>query len=52
MGGKEDQEDGYVCIKIAGSLCCTAETNTTLYSNYIPTKKEKFGLDSGGESSL
>ena len=23
------------------SLCCTAETNTTLYSNYIPIKKEK-----------
>ena len=23
------------------SLCCTAETNTTLYSNYIPIKKKK-----------
>ena len=49
MGEREVQEGGYVCIKIAGSLCCTAETSTTLYSNYIPTKKEKFGLDSGGE---
>ena len=25
-------------IHIADSLCCTAETNTTLYSNYTPIK--------------
>ena len=25
---------GYVCIHIADSLFCTAETNTTLYSNF------------------
>ena len=24
---------GDICIHIADSLCCTAETNTTLYSN-------------------
>ena len=29
------------CIHIAGSLCCTAETNTTLQSNYTSIKKKK-----------
>ena len=28
--GKEVQEGGDICIHIADSLCCTAETNTTL----------------------
>ena len=48
MKVKEESEK----VGLTDSLCCIAETNTTLYSNYIPTKKEKFGLDSGGESSL
>ena len=39
-GGKEGQEGGDVCIHIADSLCCTAETNKTLYINYTPLKKE------------
>ena len=29
---------GDICIHIADSLCCTAEINTTLYSNYTPIK--------------
>ena len=29
-GGREAQEGGDICIHIADSLCCTAETNTTL----------------------
>ena len=29
----------YRYIHIADSLCCTAETNTTLQSNYTPIKK-------------
>ena len=29
-GGREAQEEGHMCIHIANSLCCTAETNTTL----------------------
>ena len=37
-GRREDQEGGDTCIHIADSLHCTAETNTTLSSNYIPTK--------------
>ena len=28
-----------MCIHIADSLRCTAETNTTLESNYTPLKK-------------
>ena len=28
--GQEVQEEGDICIHIADSLCCTAETNTTL----------------------
>ena len=29
-GGREVQEGGNICIHIADSLCCTAETNTAL----------------------
>ena len=29
-GGRETQEGGDICICIADSCCCTAETNTTL----------------------
>ena len=29
-GGREAQEGGDIGIHIADSLCCTAETNTTL----------------------
>ena len=29
-GGREVQEVGALCIHIADSCCCTAETNTTL----------------------
>ena len=29
LNGKEIQKRGDICIGIADSLCCTAETNTT-----------------------
>ena len=29
-GGREAQKEGDICILIADSCCCTAETNTTL----------------------
>ena len=38
LNGKEIPERGNICIPIADSLCCTVETNTTLYSNYNPIK--------------
>ena len=39
MAGEEEvQEGGDICILIADSLHCTAETNTILQSNYTPTK--------------
>ena len=31
--GKESEKE-YICIYMAESLCCTSETNTTLYINY------------------
>ena len=31
----------YICIYITHSLCCAAETNTTLLSNYTPIKINK-----------
>ena len=37
-GGREAYK-GDTCIHIADSLCCRAETNTTLQSNYITIKK-------------
>ena len=36
--GKEILKRGAICICIADLLCCTAETNTTLYSNYTLRK--------------
>ena len=36
LNGKEIQKRGDTHIQRADSLCCTAETNTTLESNYTP----------------
>ena len=38
MQGEEVQKGGNISIPIADSLLGTAETNTTLYSNYTPIK--------------
>ena len=35
-GGRGAQEEGDTRALIADSCCCSAETNTTLYSNYTP----------------
>ena len=37
LNEKEIQRRGYICMCIADSLCCTAETDTTL-NNYTPMK--------------
>ena len=36
--GKEIQKRGDLFIHVVDSLCCMAETNTTLQRNYTPTK--------------
>ena len=36
LDGKEVQEGRDMCVHIVDSPHCTAESNTTLYSNYIP----------------
>ena len=36
LNGKEIQKREDICIHIADSHCCTAETNTTLKINYTP----------------
>ena len=41
LNGKEIHKRGDICIRIADSLCCTAETHTTLKSNYTPIKIKK-----------
>ena len=38
MGGREAQEGEDIGILLADSQCCTAETNTTLKSNYTAKK--------------
>ena len=43
MGGRF-KGGGDICIFMADSCCCTAETNTTLPSNYPPIKN-KFSKD-------
>ena len=40
-GGREAEEGGGICMHMADSCCCTAETNTTLQSNYSPIKNKK-----------
>ena len=45
LNGKEIQKRGGICVHIADSLCCTVETNRTLYSNYTPIKiKKKYSV--------
>ena len=39
--GREAQEEGDMCIIMADLHCCMIETNTTLYCNFLPIKKEK-----------
>ena len=39
LNGNEIHKRRYVCICTADPLYCTVETNTTLYSNYTPIKK-------------
>ena len=41
LKGKEVQKMGDVCIYRVDLLCCTAETITTLESNYTPATLEK-----------
>ena len=36
--GRESHEAGGICTLIADSFCCIAETNKTLYSNYLSIK--------------
>ena len=43
MGGREVQKGGNICILIADSCWCLAETNTILQSNY-PSIKNKFKI--------
>ena len=38
LHGKEIQKRGDICINLADSLCCMAETNTTFKNSYIPIK--------------
>ena len=38
ISGREGYEGGDICIHIADSLRCTAETNTALENNYTPIK--------------
>ena len=46
-GGRKAQEGRDACIHIADSFNCTAETNATLQSNYMPIKKKNALRDSG-----
>ena len=39
-GAMGEWEGGDICIVIADSLCCIAETDTTLYDNYTPIKNK------------
>ena len=40
-GGKEAQEGRDICIYIANSFCCTAESNTILQSNYTQKQQQQ-----------
>ena len=36
---RKSKKRGHIRIHIADSLCCTIETNTTLWNNFTPIKK-------------
>ena len=40
-GGREAQEEGDICILMADSHCCTAETNTIFKVIILQLKKKK-----------
>ena len=40
-GGREVQQGGDICVPVADSCGCMAETNTILESNYPLIKKKK-----------
>ena len=40
--GKEIQKWGNVCVCVTDSLCCTAETDTALQSNYNKTWENNY----------
>ena len=50
--GREGQEEGDICIPVADSCWCMAETNTTMQSNHPPIKnkfkKKKKSLSNQG----
>ena len=39
--GRRGSEGGDICIHTDDSLCCIAETNTTLQSSYTPIKNNE-----------
>ena len=41
LNEKKIKKRGDICNHLVDSLCCTAETNLTLKSNYTSVKKKK-----------
>ena len=41
VAGRKVQGGGDICIHMADSLCCIAETNTTLNSSYTPIQNKR-----------
>ena len=39
-GGEGGSRGGDICMLMADSHCCTAQTNKTLYRNYPPIKNK------------
>ena len=50
-GGREAQEGGNICIHLAESCCCAAETNTTYKSIILQLKKKERNWDPPGFNS-
>ena len=42
--GRKSKKGVNINIHVTGSLCCTAETNTTLLSNCTPIKINKYKI--------
>lgn len=43
--GRETQDGEDICIHVANSRWCTAETNAIMKRNYTPSLKKKFNSD-------
>ena len=51
LNGRKFKKRGYICIRLADSLCYTVETNTMLQSDYMQIKANTYIKKKGAGAS-